>query len=317
LDSIGGGGDQSSSCSVVKIHQRIKLEKDHTIYHNGVISDDNNITTDRNHLEQTNNDASQVDIWAFIEYEMSPTEENTGGLFASTTNRFSRWRRFTSEGAFSDHIRRDSGEPIHVPPYSLSPIQSQQIEEEAKRSVTHVTEEFRRFRVRAEIARKQADATVRALQNKNVQNAQRHIEGQDIASELAQARTDHEQLATLKAEMVEQEAHWKSAYDVLLAENNQLKSSGSEALLAAQWRQRYETCLSEKRKLETALTVEKEKSKKEDSGKYEAKYKDLKESFKIYRKKAKEIFDAQQNGDTTVSYYVHFFSFDWNLFVGN
>ncbi len=168
--------------------------------------------------------------------------------------------------------------------------------------------EFRRFRVRAEVARKQSDATVRALQSNNVQNAQRHIEGEDIASELAQARTDHEQLAVLKAEMAEQEAHWKSAYDVLLAENNQLKSSGSEALLAAQWRQRYESCVSEKEKLETALALEKEKTgnnllmkRKEDSGKYEAKYKDLKESFRLYRKKAKEIFEAQQKGGVTVS----------------
>ena len=130
--------------------------------------------------------------------------------------------------------------------------------------------------------------------------------------------------------MVEQETHWKSAYDVLLAENNQLKSSGSEALLAAQWRQRYEACYNEKDKLETALNLEKEKSgnnlllrKKEDSGKYEAKYKDLKESFRLYRKKAKEIFEAQQKGETTVScssfivkcsININFFSFFFHTF---
>merc|ERR1712154_219963 len=38
----------------------------------------------------------------------------------------------------------------------------------------------------------------------------------------------------------------------------------------------------------------------EDSGKYEAKYKDLKESFRLYRKKAKEIFEAQQKGESTM-----------------
>mmetsp|Transcript_2044 Transcript_2044/g.2302 ORF Transcript_2044/g.2302 Transcript_2044/m.2302 type:complete len:342 (-) Transcript_2044:564-1589(-) len=260
----------------------------------------------------TNNDnqeeSSNFDLWALIEYEMTIPETSEGGSFLTNPiTRFLRWRRFRSESALSDHIRRDSGEPVSIPPYSLSPKQSQQIEEESQQAVAHVTEEFRRFRVRAEVARKQADATVRALQNNNVQTAQRHIEGQDIASELAQARTDHEQLSLLKAEMAEQEAHWKSAYDVLLAENNQLKSSGSEALLAAQWRQRYESCLTEKEKLETALDLEKEKSgknlnlkKKEDSGKYEAKYKDLKESFRLYRKKAKEIFEAQQKGDTTM-----------------
>lgn len=126
--------------------------------------------------------------------------------------------------------------------------------------------------------------------------------------ELEQARTDHEQLERLKAEMAEQESHWKEAYDVLMAENNALKSSGSEALLAAQWRHRYETCLAEKEDIETRLQMEVEKAdavadqrRKVDAGKYEAKYRDLKESFRLYRKKAKEIFEAQQRGDVAVS----------------
>mmetsp|Transcript_15915 Transcript_15915/g.23933 ORF Transcript_15915/g.23933 Transcript_15915/m.23933 type:complete len:468 (-) Transcript_15915:21-1424(-) len=297
--SLEASGDQGS-CSVVRVHQRIKIERDDI---------KSEMATSNEHADNgfdDENDLAKMDVWALIEYEITVSEE-VSALVTPTMKRFLRWRRFRSESAFSDHIRRDSGEPISVPPYSLSPKQSKQVEEEARQAVTHVTEEFRRFRVRAEVARKQADATVRALQSNNVQNAQKHIEGQDIASELAQARTDHEQLTALKAEMAEQEAHWKSAYDVLLAENNQLKSSGSEALLAAQWRQRYEACYSEKEKLETALNLEKEKSgnnlllrKREDSGKYEAKYKDLKESFRLYRKKAKEIFEAQQRGETTM-----------------
>jgi hypothetical protein len=131
------------------------------------------------------------------------------------------------------------------------------------------------------------------------------IEGQDIESELKQAKTDHAQLASLRAEMAEQEARWKESYDLLLAENEKLKSSGAEALLAAQWRHRYESCLKEKEAALTSLGMEKEKvaelqdqKKKADAGKYEAKYRDLKESFRLYRKKAKEIFMAQQQGET-------------------
>lgn len=93
-----------------------------------------------------------------------------------------------------------------------------------------------------------------------------------------------------------------------MAENQSLKTSGSEALLAAQWRQRYETCLSEKEDLEARLAMEVEKAdasaeqrRKVDAGKYEMKYRDLKESFRLYRKKAKEIFEAQQRGDIGVS----------------
>lgn len=104
--------------------------------------------------------------------------------------------------------------------------------------------------------------------------------------------------------MAEQEAQWKEAYDVLLAENTALKSSGSEALLAAQWRQRYESCMAEKETLKTQLQTAQQKKELDsgaDAGKYEMKYRDLKESFRLYRKKAKEIFEAQQNGDVSVS----------------
>jgi hypothetical protein len=107
--------------------------------------------------------------------------------------------------------------------------------------------------------------------------------------------------------MTEQEAQWKEAYDVLLAENNALKSSGSEALLASQWRQRYETCMAEreitKAQLHAVLQKEAQQSAekgKVDAAKYEMKYRDLKESFRLYRKKAKEIFESQQSGDVSV-----------------
>ena len=108
----------------------------------------------------------------------------------------------------------------------------------------------------------------------------------------------------MKAEMSRQEAQWKEAYDVLMAENEALKSSGSEALLASQWRQRYETCLKEKEDLESKLKTESQRNENADAGKYEVKYRDLKESFRLYRKKAKEIFEAQQSGQTGVSILV-------------
>lgn len=278
--------DQSGP-TVVKVSHRIKIESE------------SNISTTSMIMNQ-----APFIIWALIEYEYTGVD-NAEGI--ASPKRFTRWRRFYSENDLIDHVRNNTGEPIGLPPYSLSPQQSQRIEEESRQAVAHVTEEFRRFRVRSEVVRKQADATVRSLQNNNVLTAQKQIEGQDIASELAQARSDHEQLVKLRQEMAEQESHWREAYDAILVENNALKSSGSEALLAAQWRQRYETCLTEKEKLETALAIERQKSdrtseqqRKLDAGKYESKYKDLKESFRLYRKKAKEIFEAQQKGDVAM-----------------
>lgn len=113
--------------------------------------------------------------------------------------------------------------------------------------------------------------------------------------ELEQARSEFSRFERMRAEMSQQEAQWREAYDLLLAENKKLKSSGSEALLASQWRQRYETCLKEKDVLELKLSAAAEKAVTVD-GKYELKYRDLKESFRLYRKKAKEIFESQQGG---------------------
>ncbi|KAL7492965.1 hypothetical protein ACHAWT_002108 [Skeletonema menzelii] len=304
------GGTSSSSAidlndtTIVRVCQRIKDE----------MIDDNNAennedaTTDNNNMDTSNDDGDDnFEIWTLIEYETANPDgtDALNPLNAPSFKRHKQWQKFSNESALSDYIRRDTGEPLTLPPYSLSPEQSQKMAEEAKKSVASISEEFRRFRVRAEVAKKQADATVRALHTNSVQTTRMRIEGQDIESELKQAKTDHAQLASLRAEMAEQEARWKESYDLLMAENEKLKSSGAEALLAAQWRHRYESCLKEKEAAFTSLGMEKEKvaelqdqKKKTDAGKYEAKYRDLKESFRLYRKKAKEIFMAQQQGET-------------------
>lgn len=182
-----------------------------------------------------------------------------------------------------------------MPPYSLSPDQSSTIESEAAAKVTQITEEFRRFRVRAELARKQAEAQIRDLQNSKVSIAAHRIEGHDVQQEIEQARSVAAELERVKAELAAQDAHWKEAYDLLHQENQTLKSTGSEALLASQWRHRYEACLKEKNDLESRLQARQSRDENGD-GKWEAKYRDLKESFRIYRKKAKEIFETQAQG---------------------
>jgi hypothetical protein len=228
------------------------------------------------------------EIWALLEMEVVPND-----LMLDTSQaprRFKEWKRFDTESELKDFIRRDTGEPLTLPPYSLSPDQSAQIQVETVREISKVTEEFRRFRVRSELARKQADAHICDLQSKNMQTVARRIEGAD--KQLDQ-RMASGALERIRAEMASQDAHWKEAYDILLAENKALKSSGSEAMLAAQWRQRYEATLKENEDLLTRLSL---KTDLIDQSKYEAKYRDLRESFRLYRKKAKEIFAAQQNG---------------------
>jgi hypothetical protein len=259
-----GSGEPTEESSIVNVCQRVKVRRD----------DD--------HTEE---------IWALMEMEVISQQD----MFDASARRYKEWKRFDTESELQDFIRRDTGEPLVPPPYSISPEQSARIQEEASQRVSQVTEEFRRFRVRSELARKQADAQIRDLQSTHVQSAAKRIEGQQDRRDSDQLRGG--QAERLKAELVAQEAQWKEAYDVLLQENTALKSSGSEALLAAQWRQRYEACLKEKEVLHASVKLELEKSDKAEGEKYEMKYRDLKESFRLYRKKAKEIFESQQHGN--------------------
>jgi hypothetical protein len=258
-----GVGEPTEESSIVNVCQRVKVPRD---------------------------DDSE-EYWALLEMEVISHQD----MFDAPARRYKEWKRFDTESELQDFIRRDTGEPLVPPPYSISPEQSARIQEEASKRVSQVTEEFRRFRVRSELARKQADAQIRDLQSTHVQSAAKRIEGQQDRRDSDQVRGG--QAERLKAELVAQEAQWKEAYDVLLQENTALKSSGSEALLAAQWRQRYEACLKEKEALQASVKLQLEKSDKAEGDKYELKYRDLKESFRLYRKKAKEIFESQHHGN--------------------
>ncbi|KAL7448739.1 LOW QUALITY PROTEIN: hypothetical protein ACHAWC_000883, partial [Mediolabrus comicus] len=179
LTAGGSGGGTASTIdlnetTIIRVCQRIKDE----------IIDDN---ADDAMMDTTNDDGEDnYEIWALIEYETSNSDG--GGADASSNpllnapsyKRYKQWQKFVNESALSDYIRRDTGEPLTLPPYSLSPEQSQKMVEEAKKSVAVISEEFRRFRVRAEVAKKQADATVRALHTNSVQTTRMRIEGQDI-----------------------------------------------------------------------------------------------------------------------------------------
>ena len=99
-----------------------------------------------------------------------------------------------------------------------------------------------------------------------------------------------------------QEARWKEAYTLLEQENKLLKDGGprAEATLAGQWRHRYEECLKEKDELASKLEMQSPLKAKTDD-KFEAKYRSLKEEYRLYRKKAKEIFNDQQSGNLSSS----------------
>jgi cell fate (sporulation/competence/biofilm development) regulator YlbF (YheA/YmcA/DUF963 family) len=168
-DVVGDSADLSSN--IVRICQRIEAQADLSPSNNNDGSSSSKTTTD---------------IWALIEFEIANPDQPDASILMSSTlsppKRTKKWKRFDSEGVLQDFIRRDTGEPLTLPPYSLTPQQSASIQEQAKQNVTQITEEFRRFRVKAEMARKQADAQIRELQNSKMRTAQQRIEGHDVVS---------------------------------------------------------------------------------------------------------------------------------------
>ena len=63
----------------------------------------------------------------------------------------------------ADFVRKDSGEPLALPSASLGPEESSECVAKAAASVNAISDEFKRFKVKAEIARKQLDAEARQV----------------------------------------------------------------------------------------------------------------------------------------------------------
>ena len=169
----GAGEGGESSASIVSVCQRVKAP----VQQQQLSNSSNNNSNGNSNGDLNTTTPSLEEIWALIEFE-----EYNPDMPESTLppKRYRKWKRFDTESELSDFIRRDTGEPLTLPPYSLAPDQSARIQEKAKQEVSQITEEFRRFRVRAELARKQADAHIKELQSSHVQTAQRRIEGQDL-----------------------------------------------------------------------------------------------------------------------------------------
>jgi hypothetical protein len=141
------GESAEHSCNIVRVCQRINVELEAHEYHPK---------------------GGNEEIWALVEFEMFNLDQPEPIVPPKRTK---KWKRFDAESDLQDFIRRDTGEPLSLPPYSLTPQQSARIQEEAEQTVTQITDEFRRYRVRAEMARKQADSQIRDLQSNHVEIA--------------------------------------------------------------------------------------------------------------------------------------------------
>ncbi len=124
-----------------------------------------------------------------------------------------------------------------------------------------------RYKVRTEIARKQKDAENKQALLNVAPTAVGYSNGagssfslteksqlqQQSSSYGLESASTFDEIHRLKAQLEEQEARWRAACEKIAKENETLRNVGGEAVLATQWRVRYESCLREKEDLSERL----------------------------------------------------------------
>ena len=229
-------------------------------------------------------------IWILVEYD---SDDDT-------------WVSFNSEEELKDFVARIPGAPINVPPRCLTSIESQKIENESKKREERIVEEFRRYKVRAEIARKQKDAETRQATLRSTSlTTSPNTSSPSLSASLEKALTDGalgeqnlDELQRMKKQIADQDTKWRQAYEKVVKENELLRTRGSEAILAAQWRERYEACIRERDDLSEKLKVYTKGSTNGNGGEeksMEQAFIELKDEYKEFRRRVRAL--EQQRKD--------------------
>lgn len=89
----------------------------------------------------------------------------------------------------------------------------------------------------------------------------------------------------LQSQLQEKEMKWRTAYEKLAKELEQLKTKGAESVVAAQWRLRYEGCLRDKEDLQARLSLYQQLSSEvtEHGQSVEEMFVELQEEYKVSR----------------------------------
>jgi len=215
------------------------------------------------------------------------------------------WRAFADPAALASFVaqKQASGEPVHIPPPTLSQEDATALKAECDSSIKYVTEEFRKYRVRTEVQKKEMEGRIRRGERQTLEK----LEELNASKSVPDATNASSQIETLKRTAAEQETQWREAYDALLRENDQLKTKGAEATLASQWRMRYEQTVREKEELQTKMTMVEARlsssaasstSSQLDGGNFAEKYQKLRDEYSLYRKEAKKILEGYRSSST-------------------
>ena len=161
---------------------------------------------------------------------------------------------------------------------------------ECKKKVDRIVEEFRRFKVKFEIARKQKDVESKHNFSRGATPMSPSLER--TLNDLTSGTDDLDEIQRLQA----LSAKWKSAYEKVVKENELLRNRGSESLLATQWRERYESSLKDRDEINEKLKVYMKHHDGSSSGKsIEQAYLDVKEEYKEFRKRFLAIQEQRES----------------------
>ena len=132
-------------------------------------------------------------------------------------------------------------------------------------------DEFRRYRVRSEVIRKQQRSEITNTMNASLKFQQRSIAGDSIASELQRAREQIEELSHVKREMELQELSWRKTKASLMEESHRLKSQ----------------------LLQSSGPNGGGRGGGQQSRSLNERYESLRQEYKDYRKKARQLMDRK------------------------
>ncbi|KAF1772502.1 GRIP protein [Phytophthora cactorum] len=226
------------------------------------------------------------------------------------------WHCFHNEEDIQAYANRASGEPLTLPDFSMTPYEVERVKKSMKEEIDRVQEEFRRYRVRSEITRKQKDAEIRKVccyeRMKNWCSAEECGLAVQMSANLQASKAQIRRLTKAQAEAEERESDWRRKFEKLMKDYEKLSGTMGETVLAMEWRERYEQSVREKQELEKKM----EEMKLMTSGAFgngsdsgNGDLQSLRQEFAQYRKRAlnaveqkeKELNDMQaqyhENGD--------------------
>ncbi len=253
------------------------------------------------------------------------------------------WRGFESEIELVTFVRENTSawggaEGISIPVTCLTPQETMELQAESEAKVMKIREDYRRYRVQAELRQKHKDAEVRMIaantistkqkelgshwgggeaenpENHSIPNSvrRRDITTHGIHGSLETDRSLESKLSKrvkeLEAELKQQAEVWHMVHSKTPKEFIALRREGSETEIAMQWRKRYEAAIQDKENALAKLDMLRSSgggdrhvsgSAQSSDKDLHKKYNSLKEEYRLYRKKTMEALNSRDGGTRT------------------